>query len=533
MFSTEHADFVEGFVSCLRHPDGEWAGKPFRLIDWQRKAVRMFYGTVRDDGTGRRKYQYLYLEIPKKNGKSELAAALGLYHLIADGEVQGEVYICAADRENAGIIFTAALGMLRQSKTLTKQCRIRESVKEIIHLPTGTKMKVMSAEAYSKHGYKPSCVIFDELHAQPNRELWDIMTFGAGAARRQPVWIVLTTAGDDPDHTSIGWEVHQQARKIIDYRAGKTEGNFDNPVWLPFIFGLPDDSEVVKEIDIYDEKVWYECNPSLGQTIDIETVRTEALDAKNNPARERLFRWLRLNQWIAVKAVGWLPLTLFDATERTELPELTGYKCFGGLDLSTTTDLTAFVLLFPPQKALTQWVVKFQGAWLPDEDIAGREKQDHVPYIDWNENGYIDLCPGDTIDYMQIRQAINDAADAYELQMLGVDPYMSRSLTQYLDSDGINIVEIPQNLRYMSPAMKELEKCLRDGAMVHLPDPAARWCFGNVRIYVDGNENIKPMKNRSIGRIDIMVAWIIAVAAASLNSGGDLNAAIEEGEWTM
>lgn len=530
MYNQEFADFTINFVECLKHVDGKWYGKPFDLLSWQKDALSEFYGTIKEDEA--RQYQYLYLEIPKKNGKSELAAALGLYHTFCDGEMNGEVYIVAADKGNAGIVFNAALGMLNQNKTLLKRARVKESTKEIIDKISGTKMKVMSSEAYSKHGYKPSCVIFDELHSQPNRELWDIMTFGAGSARFQPVWIVLTTAGDDPDRGSIGWEVHEKAYKIKEYREGRTEGNYDNPVWLPIIYGLGDlDPEKSKEIDIYEEKLWYECNPSLGETIEINTLRQEALDAKQSEYAERLFRWLRLNQWISTKAVGWLPLTLYDKSE-AEAPDLRGKKCFGGLDLSTTTDLTGLVLLFPPQEGVKKWYVLFR-PWITEEKMRERSRRDKVDFEKWVKEGYVLTTPGNCIDFDFVEEEIYLAADLYDLQMLGVDPYLSRMLTQHVMKRKIDVVEIPPDMKNMSPPMKEMEKLLLKNQIEHEKNPCARWCFGNVRVATDGNENIKPMKNKSTGRIDMTVAWIIATAVALLNPRKSLNDRIESEEWSL
>jgi phage terminase large subunit-like protein len=388
-FDQDSGDFVCGFVELLPLSDGSG---PFRLQKWQRQAVADFYGTLSLDDTGRaiQQYQYLYLEVPKKNGKSELAAALGLYHLLADGEERPEVYCVAADRENAGIVFTAILYMIEHTPALQKMktagtLKIVESQKRIRHKPNGGELKVLSSEAYSKHGYKPSCVIFDELHAQPNRALWDVMTFGAGDARRQPVWLVLTTAGDDPDRGSIGWEVHCKAMDVLRARGqlpapldenGQPVRPADNPLWLPCVYGMSaltgDDEDQNQAVDIYDEKVWRACNPSLDVTVPLRVVRSEAREAKNSQAAERLFRWLRLNQWISTKAVGWLPLTLYDKTqfgpsakaEREEFirETLRGKQCYGGLDLSTTTDLTAFVLLFPPQEGLETWVTSLEVA---------------------------------------------------------------------------------------------------------------------------------------------------------------------------
>lgn len=551
MFDQNRAEYVCQFLELLPFGSGEWLGKPFKLQDWQRDPLQTFYGTLDIDPESSQKfrlYQYLYLEIPKKNGKTELSAALGLYHLVGDGEKNPQVYICAADKENASICYNAMCSMVEGRPWLAKKVKIIPSQKKIALKDGSGFVKVLSSEAYSKHGYNASCVIFDELHAQPNRDLWDIMTFGAGSARRQPVWIVLTTAGDDPDRKSIGWEIHEQCRRILAARAGVGPESDDNPIWLPVMYGMPDDPEEIAKIDIYDEAVWRKCNPSIGVTIPLRTIRQEAREAKTSEAKERLFRWLRLNQWIATKAVGWLPLTLYDRTQ-WHVPELEsrlkgnqlrramrhllkGKKCFGGLDLSSTTDLSSLVLEFPPQPGLKQWITLFF-AWRPKGNVTDMEKRDHVPYRDWARAEYLTLCDGDMVDFDQIKATIHWISREYRLQILGVDPYLSREISGSLQKEGINIVEIRQNMTDMSPAMKDLEVKLRGGQMVHEHNTAARWCFGNVRCAVDGNENIKPMKNKSTGRIDITVAWIIAHAAAIMEPENSLADLLATGRWRV
>lgn len=551
LLSKKHADYVCGFLESLVFGSGDWAGKPFRLQPWQEDPIREFYGNMESaDETGRmyRRYQYLYLEIPKKNGKTELAAALGLYHLVADGEPNPQVYICAADKENASICFNAMLAMVEALPWMQKRLNPVESRKEI-WLADGTGfVKVLSSDAFSKHGYNASCVIFDELHAQPNRRLWDVMTFGAGSARRQPVWIVLTTAGDDPDRHSIGWEIHDQCRRILAARDGTGPVEDDNPIWLPVMCGMPDDPDECDKIDIYDEAVWRACNPSIGITIPLRTIRQEAREARQSEAKERLFRWLRLNQWIATKSVGWLPLTLYDRTQwhvplleealkgpqlRQEMRRcLKGKKCFGGLDLATTTDLAAFTLEFPPQPGLDHWVTIFW-AWRPAEGIEEAEKRDHVPYRDWARAGYLTLCDGDMNDFQLIEDTILEASHTYKLAVLGVDPYLSRMMSGRLERTKLKVVEIRQNMKDMSPAMKDLEVLLRSGKMRHEHNTCARWNFGNVRCLTDGNANIKPMKNLSTGRIDITVAWIIAHAAAMLAPANSLSERVQSGQWHM
>ena len=579
-------EFVCEFISRLPTTD---TGKNFSLYDWQRDALMQFYGTLEPDeetGEALRKYWYLYLEIPKKNGKSELAAALAIYHLFADGELNAEVYVCAADKDNASIVFNAAVYMLTTAPWTAKmvargELHIIESRRRVEYrqrVRTGNGgykwiilgvLAVLSAEAYSKHGYKPSCVIFDELHAQPNRDLWEVMTFGAGSSRKQPVWIVLTTAGDDPDRSSIGWEIHEKAvgvrdarqlrrildeggdpRQVLSLRHVDQEDMAqaqedllarDLPNWLPILYGLTalfgDDPDDLKDIDIWDEKLWLLCNPSLGRHLKLRTVRLEAMEARRSEAGEKLFRWLRLNQWISVKAVGWIPLTLYDKTqwgpskkaerEAWVMEHLAGKTCYGGLDLSATTDLTAFVLLFPPQEGLDTWVMLAR-AWRPLEGVLEAERRDHVPYRDWERAGFLTLCPGDMVDYAMVEQAVYEAVWLYDLRCVGVDPYMSRTLVSRLmspvndageDKPSVKCIDIPQGIQKMSPPTKELERLIRGRKMLHVHNTCARWCFGNARCYVDANENTKLMKDRSIGRIDIVVAWVIALATAVVMRG--------------
>lgn len=510
MFVKEKAERVVNFIQFLKLTD-DFYGQPFKLLDWQRETIEEFYGTIKENGF--RQYHYLYFEIPKKAGKTQLGAALGLYQTFADGTMNGEVYVVAADKENASICFNAAVSMLEQNKALCKRAKIKKSQREIIDTKTKTIFKVLSSEAYSKHGYKPTCVIFDELHAQPNRDLWDIMTFGSGSARKQPVYIVLTTAGSDPDRVSIGWEIHEKARKILLARSGDSR-YLDDKLWLPKIYGLGGDIEEISKIDIYDEDLWYKCNPSLGHTIDIETIRAEANDAKQSKASERLFRWLRLNQWISVKTVGWLPLSEFDATVKPR-PNLLGLKCWAGLDLSSTTDLTALVLTFPPQVGLDYWY-QLYFPFITEEKMQERESTDKVPFSRWVDEGWVYTTPGRTIDYDWVIDFILMQNKYYRVMWLGIDPWAAKYVEQRLLENDINVAEIPQDIKNLSPAMKKMEKLILDRELYHDENPCARWNFGNVRLYQDINNNYKPHKQKSTGRIDIIAAAIDSVAMHEL-----------------
>ncbi|WP_231633098.1 terminase large subunit [Numidum massiliense] len=478
----------------------DFYGQPLLLLDWQHETIWDVYGTVKDDGL--RQYRFAYLEVPKKNGKTSLIGALSLYHLVCDGP-GGQIYCCAADREQAQLVYRAACGMIEQDTELEKVLKVLNSRKEIINVHTGTTLKVLSAEAYTKHGINPTVVIFDELHAQPNRDLWDVMTFGAGAARKEPLWWVITTAGDDPDRTSIGWEVHEQAVKIRD-------GELVDPSWYVKIYNAPEDA------NIFDEQVWYEANPSLGHTINIEAVRQEALAARNSEASERLFRWLRLNQWVSLKRIGWQPLSLWDQTNGDwDLSELVGKKCYPGLDLSSTTDITAVCYLFPPQEGFSAWRAIFD-AWIPEDNMKERVLRDKVPYDRWVNQKYLHATPGNVVDYSFVESRILTANKQYNIQTLGTDPWNSRMLTQRLMREGVDVVEIPQNFAGQSLAMKTLERLMKSGSLTHEINPLARWCWGNVVVAVDGNENIKPMKNKSKDRIDVTVALINAMATAMM-----------------
>ena len=497
MHNKQRALDVIEFIQML-HCTGDFYGQPFLLLDWQYSTIWDVYGSVNDKGY--RQFQYAYLEIPKKNGKTELVAGLSLYHLFNDPP-SGQIYCCAAEKEQAGLVYKAAKQMIEQDPALEDLVKIVDSKKEIHNRATGTFIKVLSAEAYSKHGLNPTVVIFDELHAQPNRNLWDVMTFGAGAARKEPLWWVITTAGDDPDRHSIGWEVHEYARRIQD-------AEITDPTWYAKIFCASEDD------DIFNEAVWYKANPSLGHTIEIEKVRQEAIGARNDEGKEKLFRWLRLNQWVALKALGWMPLSLWDSTEGEWChSDLLGKRCYAGLDLSSTIDLTATALLFPPQDGIDDWRVIFE-AWIPMEKMKERILRDHVPYDKWVKGNFLHTTPGDAVDYDFVEARLKALDKQYDIQFLCTDPWNSRMLTQRLAKAEIECIEVPQTMAGVSPGMKELERLMRIESFSHEKHPVARWCFGNVSIVIDGNENIKFMKNKSKDRIDVIVALINAMNIA-------------------
>lgn len=328
-YSKKAADYAVNFIECLSHTKGTWAGKQFELIDWQERIIRDLFGVIKPNGY--RQFNTAYIEIPKKNGKSELAAAVALLLTCGDGEERAEVYGCAADRQQASIVFEVAADMVRMCPALSKRVKILASQKRIIYTPTNSFYQVLSAEAYSKHGFNIHGVVFDELHTQPNRKLFDVMTKGSGDARMQPLYFLITTAGTDTH--SICYEQHQKAKDIL-------EGRKHDPTFYPVIYGAEDDE------DWTDPKVWKKANPSLGETIGMDKVVAACNSAKENPGEENSFRQLRLNQWVK-QSIRWMPMQKWDLCNfSVSEKQLEGRVCYGGLDLSSTTDITALCLFF-------------------------------------------------------------------------------------------------------------------------------------------------------------------------------------------
>ena len=549
MFDTRRADRAVKFYESLRHTKGRFYGQPFTLLDWQRTIIRDVYGTVKADGT--RQYKYAYLEVPKKNGKSEMVAAAALFHTFADGERNGEVYGCAADRAQASLVFDVAVDMIDQQPALKKRTKLQLSHKRMTDRVSGSFYQVLSAEAFTKHGLNVSACIFDELHAQPNRQLWDVMTFGAGDARTQPIWWIITTAGDDPDRVSIGWEQHEYAKSIL-------AGEIIDPTWYVVVYGYePDEKE--EPGAIYDEALWQQVNPSLGHTITVDSVREAADKAKVRPADERLFRWLRLNQWITTKLTTWLPVDLFDSTVGTwDRVDLLGKDCYMGLDLSSTTDLTALALIFPPQGTQYDWRVIWE-CWIPADNMAELIQRDHVPYDKWAAQGWITPTPGDVVDYNVVKSRILEMARLHHVIELDADRAFATMLIQQLEQEGITCVDVPQTFMSLTDPLNQTEILLKGkakehteeikaitggdlltGNMTHEANQVARWCFSNTSIAKNGQgfiKFVKEHKGKSVvrtKRIDLIAALINAMARARFYAGSvDLSAKILSDDWGM
>ena len=504
-FDERKAQRVVRFIKALRHTKGEFHGQPFRLLPWQEKIIRDVFGTVRDDDPSMRQYTTAYIEIPKKNGKSELGAAIALNMLINDDEWKAEVYSCASDRQQAAIVFDVAVDMVRQSPALMKCVKIIPSTRRMIYQPTGSIYQVLSSEVATKHGLNVSACIFDELHTQPTRALYDVMTQGSGDARKQPLWFLLTTAGTD--RNSICWEVHQKALDIL-------EGRKIDPRFYPVLFGLPD------EADWTSEENWYRANPSLDHTITIDKVRDAFRKAQETPADENQFRQLRLNQWVK-QSVRWMPMDKWDECGGVVDPyALEGRACYAGLDLSSTSDLTALVLAFPPTSEDEPYrVLPF--FWLPEETLSLRVRRDHVPYDQWAKRGFIQTTEGNVVHYGFIERFICELGERYDIREIAHDRWNATMMVQTLEDDGFTMVPFGQGFKDMSPPTKELMRLVLEHRLCHGGHPVLRWNMDNAFVRTDPAGNLKLDKEKSTEKVDGAVALVMALDRAMKNQGGD------------
>ena len=504
-FDERKARRVVRFIEALRHTKGEFHGQPFRLLPWQEKIIRDVFGTVRDDDPSMRQYTTADIEIPKKNGKSELGAAIALNMLINDDEWKAEVYSCASDRQQAAIVFDVAVDMVRQSPALMKRVKIIPSTRRMIYQPTGSIYQVLSSEVATKHGLNVSACIFDELHTQPTRALYDVMTQGSGDARKQPLWFLLTTAGTD--RNSICWEVHQKALDIL-------EGRKIDPRFYPVLFGLPD------EADWTSEENWYRANPSLDHTITIDKVRDAFRKAQETPADENQFRQLRLNQWVK-QSVRWMPMDKWDECGGVVDPyALEGRACYAGLDLSSTSDLTALVLVFPPTSEDEPYIA-LPFFWLPEETLSLRVRRDHVPYDQWAKRGFIQTTEGNVVHYGFIERFICELGEHYDIREIAHDRWNATMMVQTLEDDGFTMVPFGQGFKDMSPPTKELMRIVLEHKLCHGGHPVLRWNMDNAYVRTDPAGNLKLDKEKSTEKVDGAVALVMALDRAMKNQGGD------------
>lgn len=500
-YDKKKADRAVTFIENLCHTKGKWAGTPFWLLPWQEQLIRDIFGIVKPDGN--RQFRTAFVEICKKVGKSELAAAVALYLLYADNEPSAEVYGAAADRQQASIVFDVAKQMVEMSPALMKRSKLMGATKRIVNYSNAGYYQVLSAEVGGKHGFSVSGLVFDEIHTQPNRQLYDVLTKGSSDARQNPLHFIITTAGND--RHSIAYELHTKAVDIL-------EGRRVDPTFYPVVYGLKDDE------DWEDEANWYKVNPSLGYTVDIERLRDAYREAKQNPADEVTFKWLRCNMWVS-STVAWIPDAIYmRGNEPIDMDALAGRDCYAGLDLSSTGDITALVLIFPPRNEDEKYVL-LPYFWIPEETIPRRVKANSVPYDIWEKQGYIMSTEGNVIHYDFIEKFIMDLSEKYHILEIAVDRWNATHVIQNLEDNGLTMVPFGQGFASMSAPTKEFYRLLMEGKIIHGGHPVMRWMAGNVVVDTDPAGNIKVTKAKSKEKIDGIVAAIMALDRAVRHEG--------------
>ncbi len=490
------ADRAIRLVNQLTHTKGKFAGQPFNLRPWQ---VAILKGLFKTRPDGLRQYRTCLLMLPRKNGKSELCAALAIYFLLFDGEIGAEVYSAAADKDQAALVFNVAAQMIRNDPELAAQCEIIDSQKRIVHRKSGSFYRAISAEAYSKHGFNATVVIYDELHAAQTRELWDVLSTSQGA-RAQPLMMAITTAGYD--RNSILWELYAHAKRVAE------DPSLD-PSFLPLLFEAPIGS------DWTDEAVWHNANPALGDFRSLEEMRVAAQRAKAIPAQQNTFRRLYLNQWTE-QAERWIDLATWDTCAgAVDVDALAGRPCYAGLDLASTRDVTAFVLVFPDDDGGYDVVPYF---WVPEDSLRERVQRDRVPYDQWIADGYLRTTPGNVCDYDAIREAIRELSERFEIREIAYDRWGATQLVTQLTADGATCLPMGQGFSSMSAPTKELDKLVVSEGIRHGAHPVLRWMAGNVATEQDAAGNLKPSKKKSTEKIDGIVALIMAIDRATRNA---------------
>ena len=506
-FSEEKADRAVRFIRAYcRHTKGIFAGLPFDLKPWQEYHVREIFGRVDDEGN--RIIRQAYIEIPKKNGKSELAAAIALLLLFADDEIGAEIYGAAADRDQASIVFNVAAAMVRQNRDLMRACRIIDSIKRIAIPGMDSYYRAMSRIVYSKHGFNPHGVIFDEVHAQADMRLWNVMTVGASDTRMQPLVFAITTAGVKGE-SPVAEVLHEQADQIL-------RGIVPCPDWFyPVIYAAPEN------VAWDDEEAWRSCNPALGDFLRLAAVRAACDAAKQRGiGAQNEFRQLRLNQWVQ-QTRRWIDMADWDACGgRLDMRELRHLPCYLGLDLSTKLDVTALVKVFVQNDLAEPIYHLVPHFWIPEDSVERRGPNEQAMFRQWIGRRLVETTPGNVLDFGSIRQRIKDlTAGLTNVRQIRFDPMFATQLAQQLTEDGYKMVDISQTYRNFSEPCKEFEAALVSRRLLHGGHPVLRWMADCVELEQRSDGAVRPRKPdrmQSGKRIDGIVAAIMGLSGAML-----------------
>jgi phage terminase large subunit-like protein len=493
------------FCEHLPITSGTLAGGTLRLRAWQKAIIRAIYKTTH----GKRVVRTALITMPRKNGKTQLAAALALCHLLGpEAEPRGQIFSAAADREQAALIYKEMEAMILRIPEFARRCQVQSFHRRIFDFTTGSEYHALSSDARKAHGLSPSFVVYDELAQAKDRELFDNLTTGTGA-RKEPLTVAISTQSNDQHHV---------LSELVDYALKVQDGTLPpDPAFHATIFAAPEDA------DPWAESTWFACNPALDDFRSLDELRDFADKAKKIPAKENVFRNLYLNQRVD-SAARWISSTDFNACVGT-LPDLTGRDCYAGLDLSSTQDLSALSLCFPPiADGEPFYVIPF--AWCPSDAIQARSKADRVPYELWHRQGHIEATPGAVVSYGSILKRIEELGKQYQVKAILFDRWGSQKIVAELQDMAVPVIQFGQGYMSMSPASKELEKLILERKIVFPASPPLGWCFGNVIVETDAAGNIKPSKKRSSEKIDLVVSTIMALDGAVRNQQKEVTPAL-------
>ena len=481
------------FFPLLQHSQGEWAGGPFNLESWQKFIVGSLFGWKRADGT--RRFRTAYNEIARKNGKSTISAGVGLYLFDGDDEPGAQVYTAATKRDQARIVHSEAVRMVKASPALRSHIRV---FKDNLNIEaTASKYEPLGADSDTLDGLNVHGSIIDELHAHKNSGMVDILETATGA-RRQPLNFEITTAGYD--RHSICWQHRDYSEKVL-------RGIIQNDAWFAYIATMD------KGDRWDDEACWGKANPNLGVSVKLDGLRDMARKAAELPSAQNAFRQKHLNEWTE-QAERWLPMDLWDegATPAIDLAELAGKECWGGLDLASVSDIASLCLVFPDEVS-GEWTVLWWN-WVPREGARRRADRDRVPYFDWAHAGQIIMTDGDVTDYDVIRDTIKTVAETFNVKEIAYDRWNASQLVTQLTGDGLTMVPTGMGYASMNAPSKELETLIVGRKLKHGGDPVARWAASNVTAEKDAAGNTKPSKGKSTEKIDPIVALVLAISRA-------------------
>lgn len=521
-FDETAAKIAIAFYSVLRHWKGEWAGTPVHLEPCQQFWIWSLFGWKRDDGT--RRFQTAYLEVARKNGKTTWAAGVGLFLGFVDGESGAEIYSAATKKDQAKIVHNDATQMVNRSPQLKQ--KIKSYRNNLHEISSGSKFEPLASDTDSLDGLNAHGIIADELHAWRGNALWGVLKTSTGS-RRQPLMMAITTAG--VDQQGICYQQREYVAQIL--KGIIVDDDFWGIIYtLDKKLDWPDlqvrgegesDPNQAFEDDWEDEDCWVKANPLLGVSKKWRTMRNEAREAKNKPAELNNFLRWQLNIWTQAVTRWVNPIKWVECGDLTvDADELVGRTCYAGLDLSEVYDLTALQLVFPPVEEDEPYKV-LCFFWLPEDNMYERVRKASIPYDVWARMGFIELTPGNVVDYDFILAKLGDLAEKYDIRECGFDRWGAAMVTQHMQEMFGNewVVPIGQGFASMSPPMKELGKLISSTQIAHGNNPVLTWMADNLVAREDPAGNIKPDKEKSREKIDGMVALIMGIDRATRHGG--------------